>query len=80
MTKEHVAPWSNAWGVPLFGGTFFGLTGLHMLDVTVGVVYLAVGVAWGLKHNKSDATNVEVSGLSGTSWNLDLMLFSRSYY
>ncbi len=62
MTEEHVTPWSNPWGVPLFGGTFFGLTGLHMLHVTIGVVYLAV-VAWGFKRNKYDATDVEVSGL-----------------
>jgi cytochrome c oxidase subunit III len=62
MTEEHVTPWSNPWGVPLFGGTFFGLTGLHMLHVTIGVVYLAV-VAWGFKRDKYDATDVEVSGL-----------------
>jgi cytochrome c oxidase subunit III len=62
MTQEHVTPWSNPWGVPLFGGTFFGLTGLHMLHVTIGVVYLAV-VAWGFKRDKYDATDVEVSGL-----------------
>lgn len=62
MTEEHVTPWSNPWGVPLFGGTFFGLTGLHMLHVTIGVVYLAI-VAWGFKRDKYDATDVEVSGL-----------------
>ena len=42
IVTEHVTPWSNPWGVPLFGGTFFGLTGLHMLHVTIGVVYLAI--------------------------------------
>jgi cytochrome c oxidase subunit 3 len=62
IVTEHVTPWSNPWGVPLFGGTFFGLTGLHMLHVTIGVVYLAI-VAAGFKSDKYDATDVEVSGL-----------------
>ena len=62
MVTDHVTPWSNPWGVPLFGGTFFGLTGLHMLHVTIGVVYLAI-VAAGFKSDKYDATDVEVSGL-----------------
>lgn len=62
MVTDHVTPWSNPWGVPLFGGTFFGLTGLHMLHVTIGVVYLAI-VAAGFKSDKYDASDVEVSGL-----------------
>jgi|SRR5690242_3151503 heme/copper-type cytochrome/quinol oxidase subunit 3 len=31
-----------AKNVPQFGATFFGLTGMHMLHVTLGVVYLGV--------------------------------------
>jgi cytochrome c oxidase subunit III len=31
-----------AKGVPQFGSTFFALTGMHMLHVTLGVVYLGV--------------------------------------
>ena len=37
-----------AHSVPQFPGTFFGLTGMHMLHVTLGVVYLGV-VALGRK-------------------------------
>jgi cytochrome c oxidase subunit III len=59
---EHVTPWSNPWGVPLFGGAFFGLTGLHMLHVTIGVIYLAI-MAWGYGNGKFKAEDVEVSGL-----------------
>jgi len=59
---DHVTPWSNPWGTPLFGGTFFGLTGLHMLHVTIGVAYLGV-IAWGYKKGKWTADHVEVSGL-----------------
>lgn len=59
---EHVTPWSNPWGTPLFGGTLFGLTGLHMLHVTIGVIYLGV-IAFGFGKGKFEADDVEVSGL-----------------
>jgi cytochrome c oxidase subunit 3 len=62
IIEEHVTPWSNPWGTPLFGGTFFGLTGLHMLHVTIGVAYLGV-ICWGFKKGKWTADHVEVSGL-----------------
>src|SRR5271165_7083992 len=29
INVEHVTPFKNPWNVPLFGGTFFALTGLH---------------------------------------------------
>jgi cytochrome c oxidase subunit 3 len=59
---EGVTPWSNPWHVPLFGGTFFGLTGLHMVHVTIGVAYLGV-ICWGYAKGKWTADHVEVSGL-----------------
>jgi cytochrome c oxidase subunit 3 len=62
FTVEHVTPWSNPWGVPLFGGAFFGLTGLHMLHVTLGVLYLGV-IATGTARGKFTSDDVEVSGL-----------------
>jgi cytochrome c oxidase subunit III len=62
LFHEGVTPWSNPWGVPLFGGTFFGLTGLHMLHVTIGVVYLGV-ICAGFSKGKWTADHVEVSGL-----------------
>jgi cytochrome c oxidase subunit 3 len=33
-------PDQNPWGVSQFGGTFFTLTGMHMLHVTIGIIYL----------------------------------------
>ena len=36
INNEHVTPFDNRWGVPLFGGTFFALTGLHMTHVIIG--------------------------------------------
>ena len=60
--NEKVTPWSNPWGDPLFGGSFFGLTGLHMLHVTIGVIYLGI-IAYGFGRGKYNADHVEVSGL-----------------
>jgi cytochrome c oxidase subunit 3 len=62
LFHEGVTPWSNPWGVPLFGGTFFGLTGLHMVHVTIGVIYLAI-ICAGYSKGKWTADHVEVSGL-----------------
>jgi cytochrome c oxidase subunit 3 len=64
LIHEGVTPWKNPWNasVPLFGGAFFGLTGLHMLHVTIGVVYLGV-ISWGFHKGKWTAEHVEVSGL-----------------
>jgi cytochrome c oxidase subunit III len=67
--NEKVTPWSNQFiapngapADPLFGGTFFGLTGLHMLHVTIGVIYLGI-IAYGFGRGKYNADHVEVSGL-----------------
>jgi cytochrome c oxidase subunit 3 len=62
LIHEGVTPSSNPWGSPLFGATFFGLTGLHMTHVTLGVLYLAV-IAAGFGRNKFTSEDVEVSGL-----------------
>ncbi|HXW91205.1 MAG TPA: cytochrome c oxidase subunit 3 [Terriglobales bacterium] len=44
LIAEGMTPFKNPWaaGVPQFGGTFFTLTGMHMLHVTIGVIYLGV--------------------------------------
>jgi cytochrome c oxidase subunit 3 len=60
--NEHVTPFSNPWGVPLFGGTFFALTGLHMLHVIIGVIYLGI-ICQAVARGKFKAEDVEVSGL-----------------
>jgi len=48
--------------VPLFGAAFFGITGLHMLHVTIGVVYLGI-IAAGVGRGRFSREDVEVSGL-----------------
>jgi cytochrome c oxidase subunit 3 len=62
INVEHVTPANNPWGVPLFGGTFFGLTGLHMTHVVLGLIYLAI-IGQGVVRGKFKAEDVEVSGL-----------------
>jgi cytochrome c oxidase subunit 3 len=62
MVHEHMKPGSNEWGEPLFGGTFFALTGLHMTHVILGVIYLSV-IAVAVSRGKFKAIDVEVSGL-----------------
>jgi cytochrome c oxidase subunit 3 len=44
LIDEGMTPFKNPWAanVPQFGGTFFTLTGMHMLHVTIGVIYLGV--------------------------------------
>ena len=52
----------NPWGDPMFGGTFFFLTGLHMVHVLAGVAYLGV-VTRGLAKGRYTSADVEISGL-----------------
>src|ERR1700678_1214257 len=44
LIDHGMTPFGNPWAanVPQFGGTFFTLTGMHMLHVTIGVIYLGV--------------------------------------
>jgi cytochrome c oxidase subunit III len=42
LIAEGMTPLKNPWGAPQFGGTFYTLTGMHMLHVTIGVIYLGV--------------------------------------
>jgi hypothetical protein len=45
---------------PLFGATFFTITGLHMFHVATGIIYLGVVTA---RVNKLKHEDVEISGL-----------------
>jgi cytochrome c oxidase subunit III len=62
LFSEGYTPWSTPQGVPLFGATLFGITGLHMTHVTIGVIYLVI-MAFGYGKGKFDDDDVEVSGL-----------------
>ena len=62
LIHEGLRPFSSPYGTPLFGATFFTLTGLHMTHVAIGVIYLGV-VAGGFGKGKYDSEDVEVAGL-----------------
>ncbi len=62
LIEEGVRLWENPWGVPLFGASFFTLTGLHMLHVISGVIYLGV-IAAGVARGRFTHEDVEISGL-----------------
>lgn len=66
LIHEGLRPWGSPWpewpDTPLFGGTFFGLTGMHMLHVTVGILYLGI-MAFGFGTKRFKPEDVEVSGL-----------------
>ena len=58
LPHEWLERWPNA--SPLFGASFFGLTGLHMFHVLTGVLYLGV-IAIRARRNTHE--DVEISGL-----------------
>ncbi len=60
--RPNATPWTEWPNTPLFGATFFGLTGMHMLHVTIGIIYLGI-IALGFGKKKFEAEDVEVSGL-----------------
>jgi cytochrome c oxidase subunit 3 len=63
LVAEGWSPSTNPMGGPvLFGGTFFGITGLHLLHVLCGVVAILV-VALAFKRGRLDAGHVETTGL-----------------
>ncbi len=62
LIEEGVRPFQNPWGTPVFGAIFFGITGLHMTHVAVGVIYLGI-ISLGFGRGKFSAEDVEVSGL-----------------
>jgi len=62
LIEQGVRPFHNPWGTPMFGAAFFSMTGLHMLHVTIGVIYLLV-IAVGFGRRKFSTVDVEVSGL-----------------
>jgi len=62
LIHDGMRPFQNPWGAPLFGATFFTLTGLHMTHVVCGVLYLGV-MASGFGRGKFTSEDVEVSGL-----------------
>ena len=62
MIGEGATLFHNPWGTPLFGSSFFSITGLHLLHVTGGVVALiAVGLRY--RGGRYKADDLEITGL-----------------
>jgi cytochrome c oxidase subunit 3 len=62
LIHEGATLLQNPWGTPLFGSSFFSITGLHLLHVTGGVVALiAVGLRY--KGGRYHADDLEITGL-----------------
>jgi cytochrome c oxidase subunit 3 len=62
MINEGATLLHNPWGTPLFGASFFSITGLHLLHVLGGVVALiAVGLRY--KRGRYNADDIEITGL-----------------
>jgi len=63
MFHEGWSPSNNPLGGPAqFGATFFGITGLHLLHVTCGVIAIVV-VALLVRRGRLTAAAVETTGL-----------------
>jgi cytochrome c oxidase subunit III len=62
LIGEGMKPFQNPWGSPLFGASFFTLTGLHMFHVFTGVGFLGV-VAVATGRRKFSSEDVEMCGL-----------------
>jgi cytochrome c oxidase subunit III len=62
MIDEGATLFHNPWGTPLFGASFFSITGLHLMHVLGGVVALmAVGIRY--KRGRYQADDLEITGL-----------------
>ena len=62
MIGEGVRLFQNPWGSPLFGASFFGITGLHLLHVISGVIAIGV-VARKFSSGSLTAGHVESTAL-----------------
>ena len=62
MIGEGVSLFHNPWGSPLFGASFFSVTGLHLLHVSSGVIaLLVVGIRY--QGGRYNADDIEITGL-----------------
>jgi cytochrome c oxidase subunit 3 len=62
LIAKGMKMFSNPWGDPLFGASFFSITGLHLLHVTGGVIALLI-VGLRYMRGRYNADDLEVTGL-----------------
>lgn len=62
LVGQGVRLFQNPWGSPMFGATFFAITGLHLTHVIGGVIALSV-VALGYRRGRYQGDDIEVWSL-----------------
>jgi cytochrome c oxidase subunit III len=62
MIDKGVTLFHNPWGSPLFGASFFSITGLHLLHVSSGVVALVI-VSLRYQGGRYNSDDIEITGL-----------------
>jgi cytochrome c oxidase subunit 3 len=62
LIHEGVRMFQNPWGAPLFGASFFAITGLHLAHVVGGVIILTV-VAIGYARGRYSSPDIEIWAL-----------------
>lgn len=62
LIGEGVRLFQNPWGAPLFGASFFAITGLHLAHVVSGAIALLV-VVLGYKRGRYNADDLEIWSL-----------------
>ena len=65
LLQEGMTLSGNPWGAPLFGATFYTLTGFHGLHVLAGVIYLGLVLLGGMKRPDlaTYQDRIEIAGL-----------------
>jgi len=67
LLQEGLTVSGNPWGAPLFGATFYTLTGFHGLHVFAGIVYLSVVLLYGMRRTDL-STYYERTEMAGLYW------------
>jgi cytochrome c oxidase subunit III len=62
LIGEGVRMFQNPWGAPMFGASFFSITGLHLAHVISGAIALTV-VALGYKRGRYNSDDIEIWSL-----------------
>lgn len=65
LITEGVRPWSNPWGAPQFGATFFLITGFHGTHVSIGVLFLLIMTAKVIRGSLDDQRPGFLTGRRG---------------
>jgi len=62
LIGEGVKLFENPWGAPMFGASFFAITGLHLAHVVSGAIALTV-VVLGYKRGRYNSDDLEIWSL-----------------